>query len=454
VIWLGLKGFAVTGGSIEMRQAGAWAGGVAAEAAADPLRQVAFRLGLVLVFLRFSMAQAIVTSVLHMNLYLLYIFGFPTLVGVALNGGIRRAFQGRPALFWTGYMFWLLLATVFSTWRSNSLATVSGYLRADFPILFVIGGLGVIWRDCRAMLHTLAWSGMLSVLTQPLFERSYEGGRLTVGVGSVSNPNDYAAHLILVLPFLLWEVFCARSKVVRVLSLGFIGLGLLLMLKTGSRGGLVAIVVASLFYLWRATGRQRLAMLLLGPVVAIMLVSSIPQSTLRRILSFSASDDAVAEALDSSESRKYLFWKSVEYTLEFPLFGVGPSQFADYEGTHNMIGGTTHGAWHAAHNTFTQISSECGIPALLFALGGVITSYRLMRKLHREAQRRPDCEDIRDGAFCGMLAIVGFCAAISFLNFAYVFYLPAMGGLAIMLSRGGWHEIERRSKATAAALAG
>jgi len=30
-----------------------------------------------------------------------------------------------------------------------------------------------------------------------------------------------------------------------------------------------------------------------------------------------------------------------------------------------------HGNWHETHNTYTEISGECGIPALIFALVGL-----------------------------------------------------------------------------------
>ncbi len=145
----------------------------------------------------------------------------------------------------------------------------------------------------------------------------------------------------------------------------------------------------------------------------------------------------------SSESREYLLRKSITYTFEHPIFGVGPRQFASYEGQHNRIVGT-HGLWNEAHNSFTQASSECGIPALIFFLAGIVSTYRLLNGVWREARRRPDCGEIRVTAFCAMLGLTAFLAAIAFLNFAYFFYLPAMGGFAIALRRAAQREFRLR----------
>src|ERR1035441_10056053 len=54
----------------------------------SPLRVMAFKLGLILVFIRFSIIHQLLTSLVHVNFYLLYLFGIPALLGVALAGGV------------------------------------------------------------------------------------------------------------------------------------------------------------------------------------------------------------------------------------------------------------------------------------------------------------------------------------------------------------------------------
>jgi len=124
--------------------------------------------------------------------------------------------------------------------------------------------------------------------------------------------------------------------------------------------------------------------------------------------------------------------------------GIGPGQFANYEGQSNVVFGG-HGYYQEAHNVYTKVSSECGIPALFFFVAGLVSSYRLLNKTYKEARKRPDCTDIANTAFCIMLGMAGFLTAITFLNLAYYFYMPALGGLAIAVSRAGAEEICRRA---------
>jgi O-antigen ligase len=165
-----------------------------------------------------------------------------------------------------------------------------------------------------------------------------------------------------------------------------------------------------------------------------------------RILSFSAeSADASEEALESSEMRRHLLQESILYTLQHPLFGVGMEQFSNYEGIHSTLVGGLRGFWHETHNTYTQVSSECGIPALALYLAGIVSTFLMLNRVYRRACGKPDCADIRNAAFCIMLAMTAYCTATTFLNFAYFFYLPAIASLAIAVSNAAQVEFDRRS---------
>jgi len=74
-----------------------------------------------------------------------------------------------------------------------------------------------------------------------------------------------------------------------------------------------------------------------------------------------------------------------------------------------------------------------------------LSSGHLLSKTYRKARQRPDCVDIRAAVFSVMLGMTGFCVAITFLNFAYFFYGPALGGLAIAMSSAAEQEFKRRS---------
>ena len=105
------------------------------------------------------------------------------------------------------------------------------------------------------------------------------------------------------------------------------------------------------------------------------------------------------------------------------------------------------GEWQDAHDIFLEASSECGIPGLIFLTAGFVSTWRRLNATHRKARARADCQDIRGAVFCVMVGTGGFLVAASFLNFAYLFYAPAMGALAIAISTAAGREFEIRGAA-------
>jgi len=426
----------------------------------NPARVIAFGAGLCLVLMRYGALHQIMAFLAGVNLRLLYLFGIPALVGVFLSGGVQRTFRGRPAYYWTAYLTWMGVAIPFSSWKGGSAGQVFAYARTEFIMLLAIAGLTITWRECKLTMHVIAWAAVISVAAARLFEGETYKARLGLEFGTMANPNDYAAHLLMVLPFLLWVVLSSRRLVVRLGAFLVLGAGMWMILRTASRGGALALALAILFFLWRGTAPQRAALLVFVPLMLTGLAVTMPGDVLQRLREFSteapastdaanssSDDDAVsAEAIGSAQGRQYALQKSLEYTITHPVFGVGPGQFATFEGGQSKEEGK-HGAWRGTHNTFTQVSSECGIPALFFFVGGLISTYLLLNRAYLKARQRADCKDIQIAAFCILMGMVGFCTAATFLNFAYMFYQPALGGLAIAFDRAAELEFEVRSRA-------
>ncbi|HMD70016.1 MAG TPA: O-antigen ligase family protein [Bryobacteraceae bacterium] len=411
----------------------------------EPLNQMAFYLGMATVFLQFSVLPQVTGYIFQTNLYLLYVIALPAQLAMIVSGGFRRCFRARPAHYWTAFGCWMWLICPFSSWRSTAVVSTYAYWRSNLIMLFIMGAMLSEWSDIRKVMNVIATSAVVNVLCAR-FLRIDMGGRMGVALGTIGNPNDYAAHLLLVLPFLFWVVTAGKIVVSRIVALGCVCAGLYLVLATSSRGALLALAFDAVFWLLMGTGRQKAALVLLGPVAAMLLLATVPAASLRRLTevwSGSVNNAESKEAMESSQARQYTLRTSIRYTFEHPLFGVGPAQFPLYEGMHEKVIGT-HGYWHETHNSFTQASSECGIPGFIFFAGGTLSTLLLLLKTLRQASRRPGCEDIRAAVFYITLGMVGFTVAITFLNFAYFFYLPAMGGLAVGVWVAAQREFERR----------
>jgi len=409
---------------------------------------MSFYLGLGTLFLEFSVLPQVLAYVFQVRLFLLYLIAIPAILAMVASGGLRRCFRARPAYYWTGFGCWIGLAAPFSTWPGGSVLACFDYWRTTLIILFVAGALIVDWSDVRKVMYMIAASAVVNILCAR-FLRMDLGERTGVALGTIGNPNDYAGHLLLVLPFLLWIVLSGKV-VLRIVALGFVGTGVYLILGTASRGALLGLAAEVVFFAIMASGRQKAALVLVGPIAAMVLLATVPPASWRRLAEmwFNAAKTAEsAEALESSEARQYLLRTSIRYTFERPLFGVGFEQFASYESGRERVVGT-HGYGHETHNSFMQAAVECGIPGFLLFTGGIVSTLLLLYKTFRQARRRPDCQDIRVAVFCIMLGMAGFIVAITFLNFAYFFYLPVMGGLAT----GVWIAAQREFQLRGAAL--
>jgi O-antigen ligase len=167
---------------------------------------------------------------------------------------------------------------------------------------------------------------------------------------------------------------------------------------------------------------------------------------LTRLGTFSA-DEGDEGAIESQNMRKYLLRKSIEYTFQHPLFGVGPGQFANYEGTARVAAGG-QGMWFNTHNTLTQVSSECGIPALLFFLAAIVSTFRLLNQTWRKAQQAGMVEVVSALLYI-RAAFVAFFVAAFFLNQGYMFYFPAFTGIVIAISSALQHDRQAAAPAFA-----
>lgn len=407
-------------------------------------KRVAFWFGMGLVFVYVSMLNQLLSYVSGHNFRLLYIFGIPAAVGVVASGSILQALRSRPVIFWICFGLWGTMAVPFSIWKGGSAHTMLAYWRSELLVMFVIAALARTWRNCRVVMFTIAAAAAVSLVSARFFRQTAETGRLSLDFGTVANANDFAAHLLFVLPFLLWIVLSSKSRVLRSTALCGVAYGVFVVLATGSRGSLVALVFDVLFFIFATRSRYRIAFAVLAPIILAAAIVVLPRVVQNRLVSFSSSEaHADQEAIESSEAREHLLRDSIVCALQNPLFGIGPGQFTIYEGGKGLTG-----HWHAAHNSYAEAASECGIPGLLFYVAAVWCTWHLLEAVGRRTRGKPQLLEMTNAVFCIRLAMVGFCIAIFFLNFTYFYYLPALAGLSTAFGSAARKELNRWSTDT------
>jgi len=407
----------------------------------DPTRKLGFYFGLTYVFLRFSMLHETLTIFAHVNLYLALITGLPAVVLSLVGGGFKRSIDSRAGKFWLGFLVLFLLSLPFSSWRGQSFQMMSAYVRADFPILFILGGMVLTWKECKMLLWAMALSGICTLAMEKFFSNMDAGGRMSLSGGTIANSNDYAAHLLLLIPFMLWVVLAPVGRVYKIVFLPLLFGSLFIDLKTGSRGALIGLGAGFLLIILKGPGKIRWILGLCGPIALLATFSFLPASVMLRFSGLVGSGPAITaetadqteSAAESSSARRYLLTKSLEYTMSHPVFGIGAGTFSAFEGGMSKIEGK-HGQWQETHNAYTQISSELGIPAAFCYIAGILSGLFMLNRTMAKA-RRDKVPIIVTSAFCCMLSIVMIATAMAFLSLGYRFYMPALTGMAIALDR-------------------
>ena len=394
----------------------------------ETVRKIAFYLTVALVFIRCSQTHELVNYQFHINAYLLFVVGIPAILGLIISKSLVKSFRFPQAYFWLGFSVWMALTIPFAIWKGGSAQIVEDYWRTNIVLFILLGGLTRTWEEFERLLQVLALSCVVNLVIIKIYGQLDENGRMTVPFGALANSNDYAAHLLMLLPSVLWVALTTKSFKFRVTILGILGYGIFATLSSGSRGALISVVVGTLYFLFFASTKRRLWAVGLIAVMSFTAFSLLSEQAKQRIFSFSKGSSASEEALESSDIRKRVLEDAIGYALRYPIFGLGPGNFSNVEGKSKP------GMWEPAHNSYVTIATECGLPGLLLFIGGVGLSFQTFWRIRQKFQRDPEATRVAQAAACMQLMMITFCLAVGFLNFGFAFHFPLIVGISIAMA--------------------
>jgi O-antigen ligase len=254
-----------------------------------------------------------------------------------------------------------------------------------------------------------------------------QGGRM-FGFGPMfGDPNDLALNFCMVLPFCVGFLLSTRWfwKVVWATGIGIL---VATIFATYSRGGflaLVAIFVAMVREFKLRTRTVALVVVLVVGVSAVAILRVGADSYFDRLRTIA---NPQADVTGSAQARQRLLIRSVEETLRHPLLGVGPGVFY-----------TLSGDWHQSHNTFLQLTSECGIPSLILFLMLTRRAFK-NSKILGPSERRDEVWYYAAGL---RSAMVGYLVGGFFLGTAYWLQPYLLFAYSVALRRIDAHSSER-----------
>jgi O-antigen ligase len=357
-----------------------------------------------------------------------------------LSGTAASGLRHGVGWWWVAFLLWLLLATPFSVWKGGSARMLLNYVPKSYLCFFYTCSFVTSLRRCRCLMYVNAAGAGLLLLTCLNFGDAgadLAGERLRIpGSLFYANANDLALTLLFGMTAFLFLLFSEGILAKIIGSMGIM-LSTLYALKTGSRGCLVAGI--ALFGMILLSSRNKFKVVSFALPILGLALFSLPRSTLHRLsLLLAAPETAMSEStsdeasLASEFQRQGLLKKSLDYTLAHPLLGVGPDQFATAVfGEASKEG--EHVPWLGTHNTYTQVASECGIPALIFYCGPILLCFRLNYRLYRRTRDQTANREIAGLSLCLLAATLVYALSAFFFHIAYSAILPGLAGFSVAL---------------------
>jgi O-antigen ligase len=364
------------------------------------------------------------------------------LLMLPFGGGWGRALKDPLFLGVGALTFLMLLAVPLSIWRGGSVGVLQTYWMRTLIVLTTVAVCVFTFAQYRKLMMAFSLA-ILALSLYTLLKGSEEQGRIGLESGFFSNPNDLAAILAMGLPLILASIRLLRPVVLKGAILASTAILGITFLRTGSRGGFIAMVVVVTMLFLHASMMRRLQMLVAGMVLAVAAVAYLPSATLKRFVVFSESvrlaefeegeDDAYTES--SYQSRMEMARQGVIFTLKNPVFGLGPGNFR-IASTDLFKAQGQRTPWTDVHNTYLQISSENGIPALIVYISLLVIAFRRLGRFYRLYRNADYLENrwIADAAWYLRLALLSYIFSAAFGNYAYQYHLPVLLGLTIALT--------------------
>lgn len=409
-----------------------------------PIQTIGLYFLLIYLFAVFGLLTEISTNIFGFKPYVSLIMGPLAILATLLSGRALRLLQSRTGIYILLFLFWLLVAAPFSTWRSGTLDTLIDTFLRSYSVAFMIAALAVTIEDFRKVLYVLTAAGISVFLISWSYGVVGSDGRFVLSFGSLMNPNDFATHMLVAISLCaLAAVTTKHTWSMRPLLVIAAILMINIVLKTASRATLISLIVMGLLLLVKAPGMQRLVaafVLIVAIFLSVLVVPAHVWSRFETVYSDDAQGD-IAYGVSSRESRKQLLIRAGWTSLTHPLVGVGPGTFIAYEAKVDQLG-DRRPAWMGTHNSYLEVSSEAGIPALIFFVGAIASAIRTCLRLYRASQPYPGLKEISSTSLFLFIALVGMAFNIFFSHIAYRAYLPTLLGLTVSFSLAAERKIE------------
>jgi putative inorganic carbon (HCO3(-)) transporter len=283
----------------------------------------------------------------------------------------------RVTLMMAGFLGIMALSVVTAYWKTLAILETIEFAKILVAYLLIIG-LVNSERRMRAFvwiyLVLIGWTAGSSLWG--FFSGANRGFAMGIdrarGLALAwGHPNSLAMTLLAAVPFLYLLIPVERRRPARLVLILIFALSLLTIMYTGSRAGMLGVLVAAVALWWR-TGRR--PAMFVGIAVALLCAALLmPYQYQMRMVSILdyQQDPSSLGRIDSWISGLHMF-------LDRPLLGVGPGNFGIAHGL--AYSSPWRPSWLEAHSIYIQLPAELGLVGLVWFAGILFVVARVNRK--------------------------------------------------------------------------
>ena len=259
------------------------------------------------------------------------------------------------------------------------------------------------------------------------------GGHRVSGIPTsmMSDNNHFAVGMCMVLPLLIYLMLNLKERLARLAAMAGLGLTVLAVMGTNSRGGFLCLAVLGIWY--ALTSRRKILGVFVVITLAFIALQLAPDSWFQRMESIKSAD------LDSSFLGRVIAWKiSTAVGLANPIFGGGVHAIQSAPVWQEFMYRTDFLSFvptpppapfpRAAHSIYFEIFGDLGVLGFALFTGLIVNAFITARRIRRLIGNRPELLWARDLSDSLKLALVAYCVGGGGVSLGYfeLFYVLIM----------------------------
>ena len=304
----------------------------------------------------------------------------------------------------------MILTIPFAFWRGGAFDTVLNKFSKGVIVALLITLVVTQVNQLRKLLYIQSAAVAFVAVVSILVHHTVDGRLMGIQKGILENPNDLAINIAINFPLCMAFLFAAKGGLRKFLwTVGLLGM-LYAVVATYSRSGMIAMVITGVICLWEFGVRGKRTLLLMSTAIigvfAVVVMLATPHYLIR-LESLVRGNIEGSGDKGSLEARTELLRESLSLMAHHPIFGVGPGNF-----------GVITGAWRVAHNTYTEMGAETGIPGLILFCAMLLSAVRRIRRV-RKLPGYASNENVRLWASALWAALAAYLAGAIFASTEY-----------------------------------